>query len=136
MNDNQRNNFSFESEIEVMPQLIDSTSSDYLAIHFSHNYYSTDSEYGYSVLRNYAMSLVNNSEMKFTLMLSDTAVKLLEDSEFIHMFYLISFDRIIYVSESAVINYSVNLPDELKIELVSDSDFMDLLISYKPIQIS
>lgn len=136
MNDSPRNKYSIDEELEVLPQLVDNKNLNSTAIHFTHNYFSTDSNYGCDVLKNFINSLAVDNSHVITLIISDSAVKLLTDDELLSSLILISEDRAIYVSESALREYSVDLPDSILVDPVSDSELINLIIEYNPIIIS
>ncbi len=136
MNDSRRNNYSFDEQLELMPQMTLNSGNSFAAIEFTHDYVSTDSEYGRKVIKNYIHSLALNIEMGAVILLSDKATKLLSDEELLNDFIILSESHPIYVAESAIEEYKVDIPENISLQLTSDSEFIQVLIEFHPLVVS
>ncbi len=135
MSDNQRNNYDIDTSLDLLTQLDISDSTDPIHILITHDYFSTDSNYGRSVLKKYIHALAISVEKDVSLILADKGVTLLEDDELLNDFMLLSDIKSICVSSSSIDEYGVNIPDSISCTPLTDSEFISELLDSRPISL-
>ena len=110
----QLEKFSDDALLEVLPEKNDDdNATKYVLI--KHDYYSTDSEHGREILSGFFSSLENSSYNSIVIYLIDKGVKLLDDSNPLHVEFtrLVEKTEMLIVCEDSIDSYNISVPDNL-----------------------
>ncbi|MBO4637613.1 MAG: hypothetical protein J5685_10760 [Clostridiales bacterium] len=122
------------TDILIMPEELSYGDNNGKTVLFKHDYYSSDSDYGRTLLGSLINALSEDHEMIRNVIFVDSSVKLFDspDPSFERMIDLLKEqDTVIYVSDSSLKEYNVALTGQLKINLLSDTETAELLLCLK-----
>ena len=86
MNSEQNNDKRAVVDFDLFPEeeMIDVGSFPNLTVHIKHNWYSEDTDHGRSLLSSFMTALAGSSQKAAVLLLSGSAVKMLDDNDPLH----------------------------------------------------
>ena len=109
-----------------------SESANGLSVLIKHNYYSTDNDNGRALLDHILDGLVLASDRIFLLIITDSAVKLLESSP--RITDLMTHVNTTLICADSAAYYGISIPDDPdgKVHAVSMADITDQIIESRP----
>lgn len=129
-----KDNMNTELDIELMTDYaIDvSESANGLCVLIKHDYYSADNDNGRALLSSFLDSLTVSSERVYLLIITDSAVKLLETSDKLKS--LIKSVNTTLIDNDSAASYGIDLEPVLsdKVHAVPMSEITDQIIESRP----
>jgi len=122
---------NFDTELECLTAFDIEEHSENLRVLVKHDYYSSDNEHGRIILDSLLDGLKNDSSKISSLIIIDSAVKLLSENG--NLISLIASVDTVYISKDSIDFYNVDtdeLPDN--ISFLSTNDLAEVIIDTMP----
>ncbi len=125
-------NDEFRTDLELMTDYTVDDTKKTISVLIKHDYYSSDNDNGRSILEKILNGLLLTSDSINRLIITDTAVKLLESSEILNS--LLSAVRISLICKDSMDFYGIGFPvlTNDKVRIVPMEEITDIIIQDPP----
>jgi len=121
---------NYEHEIELMAEYSYDESDGDLRILFKHDYYSSDNALGRKLLNSFINNLIVESDRLCLIIVTDSAVKLIEsNSDFMN---LLSLSPSTIICNDSLSFYGIDCKFDEKTVLLDSDDIVDTILNSSP----